>query len=925
MFKRLSLFTLLFLTTFLSTSWAQNCYTPLTGQNVQVGTVGNDGILCVTQLCIGSGFSELQKVIDNDVTSGASYSNLGSFLNYKGVSVKKHGGTFPAGYIAGYLFSSQSLVNVGILSNITVATYRNGVLQESKSAGNLLTANILNAGEQKFYLTFKTTRSFDEVRLTTSGISVDFLQGIKVYSAFAFDPTGCAPSNVTSCNRPIAGPTTNVSYDGPGVCASCSLGNPERLNDGDANNYANLYTIASILSSPTVGVINTGAVYPAGYNAGFVVSPSNNNNLSLISFFNTITVETYLFGDKQESSTMTNGSNGALLSAKFLGYSADQKNKVGFKTTKPFNEVRFKQNQAGNISLGSTKIYYAYAEPGNCVECKTYLGSAPSGKYSGNLVANYNGFFGIGAVTYNGTYGIALHSISAINNITSVSKTDFATYYGPLIAGLLSGAKFTVTNNGTLFPAGTTAGFDIAQQGGLFDVSVLNSVIIRTYVVNGSSVQLQEQKVGNVQLLGLDVIGGNTDKSAVGFKTTKPFNAIQIDLNSGIANLGLGSATKIFGAFVFEDADGDGYGDCEDVCPNGNDGIDTDNDGIPDGCDQCNAGNVAPYVGNTALSNVCANNETTVALPLAPLTGTIPAGTVFEWYKSSTFTPANRLTPAQASNINQSGTYYAVIRSISTQVAQCFSPATAVQVTIKDCSTPDLTPNFVYGKSALGQAPSTMALAVSNVGFGATTGQVEFYIHQDPSNNPYLIDVNYDGSANSIVVAGNTITLNNNDWVFTQNPVTQRISLVSKPGVVIAGQSQVIVGFTIKWNENNYGDGITLKAEVPNGTGGEIGFANNTDFLPLIYSNANIASGKVTISPVVNIYPNPTNGTVNITNLKGDETITVMDLSGRKLASYTSNGAAYTINLSSYAQGIYLIDVLSPNGERTVNKVQKLD
>ena len=39
---------------------------------------------------------------------------------------------------------------------------------------------------------------------------------------------------------------------------------------------------------------------------------------------------------------------------------------------------------------------------------------------------------------------------------------------------------------------------------------------------------------------------------------------------------------------TFADADNDGVCDADDICPNGNDNVDTDADGIPDACDDCN-------------------------------------------------------------------------------------------------------------------------------------------------------------------------------------------------------------------------------------------------------------------------------------------------------------------------------------------------
>lgn len=53
--------------------------------------------------------------------------------------------------------------------------------------------------------------------------------------------------------------------------------------------------------------------------------------------------------------------------------------KLGFQTSKPFNEVRFKYSQALNLTVGGIRIYYAFAEPGNCDDCVRLLGEETSG------------------------------------------------------------------------------------------------------------------------------------------------------------------------------------------------------------------------------------------------------------------------------------------------------------------------------------------------------------------------------------------------------------------------------------------------------------------------------------------------------------------------------------------------------------------
>jgi len=54
---------------------------------------------------------------------------------------------------------------------------------------------------------------------------------------------------------------------------------------------------------------------------------------------------------------------------------------------------------------------------------------------------------------------------------------------------------------------------------------------------------------------------------------------------------------------TFQDADGDNVCDANDICPNGNDNIDTDGDGVPDDCDDC------PNLHNDLIGTPCDDGD----------------------------------------------------------------------------------------------------------------------------------------------------------------------------------------------------------------------------------------------------------------------------------------------------------------------------
>ena len=90
----------------------------------------------------------------------------------------------------------------------------------------------------------------------------------------------------------------------------------------------------------------------------------------------------------------------------------------------------------------------------------------------------------------------------------------------------------------------------------------------------------------------------------------------------------------------------------------------------------------------------------------------------------------------------------------------------------------------------------------------------------------------------------------------------------------------------------------------------------HSDGIFLTYNNdcENTAVAEVSASNV-RLYPNPTNGMVNIEG-NGDMTISVMNTLGQKVLETTATGNA-TIDLSGFGSGIYMVRIESANGTMT--------
>jgi hypothetical protein len=102
-------------------------------------------------------------------------------------------GVSPAGSVAGLVISTGSLIDLSLLSTLTIRTYTrdingNLVLRETAPGGTLLTLNVLTGN--RYYISFVTTEPFEYVELAVGGL-VTVANTVRVYYAFgAPSPNG---------------------------------------------------------------------------------------------------------------------------------------------------------------------------------------------------------------------------------------------------------------------------------------------------------------------------------------------------------------------------------------------------------------------------------------------------------------------------------------------------------------------------------------------------------------------------------------------------------------------------------------------------------------------------------------------------------------------------------------------------------------
>jgi plastocyanin len=143
-----------------------------------------------------------------------------------------------------------------------------------------------------------------------------------------------------------------------------------------------------------------------------------------------------------------------------------------------------------------------------------------------------------------GVRGVCLLGCGVTNlaNTTNTNAGDYATMN--VAVGVAASAYVRITDSTTTYPAGRQTGFLLVNPSALLSLSLLQNVQVST-LLNGT---VQETATVN-NLLTLQALGllANPQEGFVGFTTTKPFNAVEVDLGQLASVLG---SVNVYGACV---------------------------------------------------------------------------------------------------------------------------------------------------------------------------------------------------------------------------------------------------------------------------------------------------------------------------------------------------------------------------------------
>ncbi len=388
---------------------------------------------------------EPDNVLDNNLNNYAQIKVPVSALTSGSISVLKSLSNYPVGTYAGFDIQNANFLNVQFLNNISLKSYKDGVLQETVTGNGILlgAGSDLIASTGRAILGFVAKKEFDELQISvTNGLNID-LGVIKVYRMVVMKtcPKTIDCNSSYYWNQPDFPVVLNAQRTGLSTlaCVGCSINNPDNIIDNNPNNYARITLAVGIGNKASISVMDPTATYPQGTYAGFTVK--DRYFLVQGDLVEFTVVKTYLNGVLQESKT---GADLFDLSLLIPIWGTGTRN-IGFHTTKPFNEVQIETLSLANI-INITDVYGAVIDTrgsnGGGLDCTAVIDAV-----NDTMTINA-GNTGTVSVLTNDTYNGSPATLSNVT-ITQLSTTNSGVNVNPN-TGLVTVAPGTPAGNYTI-------------------------------------------------------------------------------------------------------------------------------------------------------------------------------------------------------------------------------------------------------------------------------------------------------------------------------------------------------------------------------------------------------------------------------------------------------------------------------------------
>lgn len=429
--------------------------------------------------------------------------------------------TYQAGNFAGFLIRNTSLLGLAVLNGITIRTYLDGTLRETSTSASLLglsSSLVSDATEVGIY----TTLSYNRVEITIAsplGLITTYDVFYALQRAYTAGPS-LVCNTATAVNYPEY--PVIVSPERTTTTGLGTLANTGNAVDATTSNAASLSVTG--IGSASLSIRDQVTDYPAQTFAGFEIENSTLLNLGV---FDNITLTTYLNGAEQETKTADNG----LLSVGLLTGAGRQR--VGFVSTLPFDEVQITIAATLSVNLGATSVYNAVFQTfcdGVALSCNTPTAlTSPS--------------YPVIISTPNTGVDAAVCANCQVTNTGNLIDGDPANHTDIVLTAAVGvSGSVAVKSVQQSYPAGTFTGFDINNPS-IIGVNALSGLRIQTYL-NGVATS---DVFGNGSLLsvGAPLLSGS-GRQTIGFVATQEFDEVKLTVDQ-TAGLTVGT-TEVYGA-----------------------------------------------------------------------------------------------------------------------------------------------------------------------------------------------------------------------------------------------------------------------------------------------------------------------------------------------------------------------------------------
>ncbi len=88
-----------------------------------------------------------------------------------------------------------------------------------------------------------------------------------------------------------------------------------------------------------------------------------------------------------------------------------------------------------------------------------------------------------------------------------------------------------------------------------------------------------------------------------------------------------------------------------------------------------------------------------------------------------------------------------------------------------------------------------------------------------------------------------------------------------------------------------------------------------------LYEDNSIGIAEADSHLQLNIYPNPATSNITVQSRTPVTHVWLSDLAGRRLSAFGNQGQQWNLDVSGFSKGIYLVEAITEDGKRSVQKV----